>query len=174
MMGHYDEAYVIQFGAGSGECDMSDCEGRWFEDGTDEDDFAEDGNHEYGLMMKAEYNMLKLIPYFDSENTCSESAKDFWWCFETATEWFDDETRIRMFVARMSGMVGEQWCLRSRLTDFDTLKRRFYNRFIRLTKEQLVLRLLDAAQEHDELGVRERAVERSSAEILGLAPPTLD
>ncbi|KAE9286218.1 hypothetical protein PF008_g26720 [Phytophthora fragariae] len=130
---------------------MSDGEGRWFKDGTDDDDFIEDGDHEYDMMMMAEYNMLKLIPYFDAENACSESAKDFWWCFETATEWFDDETRLKMFVARMSGMVGEQWCLSSELTDFETLKRRFYNRFIRLTKEQLLQRLLDAAQEHDEL-----------------------
>ncbi|KAE9183118.1 hypothetical protein PF004_g24043 [Phytophthora fragariae] len=151
MRGHYDETYAIRFAAESGECDMSDGEGRWFEEGTGDDDFIEDGDHEFGLMMEAEYNMLKLIPYFDSENACSESAKDFWWCFETATEGFDDEIRLRMFVARMSGKVGERWCLCSRLTDFKTLKRRFYNRFIRLTKEQWVQRLLDAAQEHDEL-----------------------
>ncbi|KAE9211473.1 hypothetical protein PF004_g15913 [Phytophthora fragariae] len=122
MRGLYDEAYVIRFGADSGEGEMDGGKGRWFEEGTDEDDFIEDCDHEYGLMMETEYNMLKLIPYFDSENA-----------------------------SRMSGKVSERWCLSSRLTDFETLKRRFYNRFIRLTKEQLLQRLLDAAQEHDEL-----------------------
>ncbi|KAE8981310.1 hypothetical protein PR002_g23866 [Phytophthora rubi] len=148
---YYDDEYVSRFGEESGEGDMGDGEGRWFEEGTGEDGFIEDGDHEYGLMMEAEYDMMKLISYFDSEDACSESSKDFWWCFETATEWFNDASRLRIFKARMSGSVGERWCLSSRLTDFETLKRRFYNRFIRLTKEQLLQRLLDAAQEHDEL-----------------------
>ncbi|KAE9283500.1 hypothetical protein PF008_g27387 [Phytophthora fragariae] len=151
MREYYDDEYVIRFVADSGVGEMGDGEGRWFEEGTGEDGFIEDGDHEYSLMMEAEYDMMKLIPYFDSENACSESAKDFWWCFETATEWFTDASRLRIFKARMSGLVGERWCLSSRLTDFETLKRRFYNRFIRLTKEQLLQRLLDAAQEHDEL-----------------------
>ncbi|KAE9066202.1 hypothetical protein PF010_g27899 [Phytophthora fragariae] len=148
---YYDDEYVSRFGEESGEGDMGDGEGRWFEEGTGEDGFIEGGDHEYGLMMEAEYDMMKLISYFDSEDACSESAKDFWWCFETATEWFNDASRLRIFKARMIGSVGERWCLSSRLTDFETLKRRFYNRFIRLTKEQLLQRLLDAAQEHDEL-----------------------
>ncbi|KAE9255710.1 hypothetical protein PF002_g2214 [Phytophthora fragariae] len=102
-------------------------------------------------MMKAENNMRELIPYFDSDNASVESAEDFWWCFETATERFNNATRLRMFAARIRGTVGERWRLNSRLTVFETLKRRFYNRFIRLTKEQLLQRLFDATQEPDEL-----------------------
>ncbi|OWZ06885.1 hypothetical protein PHMEG_00020800 [Phytophthora megakarya] len=56
-----------------------------------------------------------------------------------------------MFAARMSGEVGERWWLNSRLPDFGTLKRRFYNRFIRLTNEQLLQRLFDAVQDSNEL-----------------------
>ncbi|KAE9351094.1 hypothetical protein PR003_g5042 [Phytophthora rubi] len=95
--------------------------------------------------------MRELIPYFDSDNASVESAEDFWWCFETATERFNNATRLRMFAARIRGTVGERWRLNSRLTVFATLKRRFYNRFIRLTKEQLLQRLFDATQEPDEL-----------------------
>ncbi|EGZ10995.1 hypothetical protein PHYSODRAFT_520025, partial [Phytophthora sojae] len=94
--------------------------------------------------------MLKLIPFFNVRNASTESARDFWWCFETATEGFDDPVRLRVFAARMNGDVAERWCLSSRWGDFETLKRRFYHRFIRLSEEQLLQRLCDAVQERDD------------------------
>ncbi|EGZ04528.1 hypothetical protein PHYSODRAFT_406126, partial [Phytophthora sojae] len=90
---------------------------------------------------------LKLIPFFDADTASTERARDFWWCFETATEGFGDLVRLRMFAARMNGWVAERWGLNLRFGDFETLKRRLYNRFIRLTEEELLKRLFDANQE---------------------------
>ncbi|KAE8971605.1 hypothetical protein PR002_g26772 [Phytophthora rubi] len=146
----YGEEYVNRSWTDSDECDRDDGGIWWFEDGVVGDGLVEYGDYR-GDMMKAENNMRELIPYFDSDNASVESAEDFWWCFETATERFDDATRLRMFAARIRGTVGERWRLNSRLTDFETLKRRFYNRFIRLTKVELLQRLFDATQEPDEL-----------------------
>ncbi|KAE9035317.1 hypothetical protein PR003_g7806 [Phytophthora rubi] len=103
---------------------MDDGGRRRFEDGIGGDCLVEYGDYKDD-MMKAEYNMRELIPYFDLDNASVESAEDFWWGFEMATEWFDDATRLRMFAARIRGTVGERWRLNSRLTDFETLKRRF-------------------------------------------------
>ncbi|KAE9250412.1 hypothetical protein PF004_g2968 [Phytophthora fragariae] len=108
----------------SEERDMDDGGRRRFEDGIGGDCLVEYGDYKDN-MMKAEYNMRELIPYFDLDNASVESAEDFWWGFEMATEWFDDATRLRMFAARIRGTVGERWRLNSRLTDFETLKRRF-------------------------------------------------
>jgi len=102
-----------------------------------------------GLSSSA-FNSIKLLAPFNSDATTPEQAKLFWDMFELNTQGLDDATRVQAFLQKLKGKIGESWWSNSRIDSFDKLRRRFFNRFIYLSVEQLLDRLRNAHRQHGE------------------------
>jgi hypothetical protein len=69
--------------------------------------------------------------------------------FKLNKQRLDDATRVQAFLQKLKEKTGESWWSNPRIDSFDTLRRRFFNRFIYLSVEQLLDRLRKA---HRRLG----------------------
>ncbi|OWZ00159.1 hypothetical protein PHMEG_00028718, partial [Phytophthora megakarya] len=83
-------------------------------------------------------NALQMLQPFYSDDATAERGGSFWEAFERATVGLDDVLRLSAFRDRLKGKAGEQWWAHSRIDDFETLKTRFYNRFICQTPQQRI------------------------------------
>jgi hypothetical protein len=71
-------------------------------------------------------NAVKMIQPFYSENATVDKARAFWNAFERATDGLDEQLRLNAFRECLKGKTGEDWWTYSRISDFETLRVRFY------------------------------------------------
>lgn len=86
-------------------------------------------------------NAVDMINPFYSDGGTVERARTFWAEFERITRGMDDDLRMTVFRRCIKGKTGEDWWTHSRITDFDTLRVRFHNRFMCISPPQMMERL---------------------------------
>lgn len=86
-------------------------------------------------------NAVDMINPFYSDGATVERARTFWAEFERITRGMDDDLRMTVFRRSMKGKTGEDWWSHSRISDFDTLRVRFHNRFMCISPPQMMERL---------------------------------
>lgn len=86
-------------------------------------------------------NAVDMINPFYSDGYTVERARTFWAEFERITRGMDDDLRMTVFRRCMKGKTGEDWWSHSRITDFETLRVRFHNRFLCISPPQMMERL---------------------------------